>query len=368
MLLMIGRILADHCRASDFVARLGGDEFAVLLPAPDGAEARTVAEHLMAALHGEVLVVDGTPLRLTASIGVARFDSREASVNEVLVDADLAMYEAKRAGRDRIVIYTPEEAREAREIARTTWSSQLRNALERDRFVLHRQPIMELRSRSVSHGELLLRMVAEDGGLIAPTAFLPAAERFGFIHAIDRWVVRQAVALIAGDGEHGALSVNLSGESIVGDPTLLALIEEEIASAAIEPSRLIFEVTETAAIANMSEARNFAAALRDMGCGLALDDFGTGFGSFYYLKHLPVDFLKLDGEFIQNLPSSAIDAHMVRAIVEVSMGLGIKTVAESVSDDETIGLLAELGVDYAQGFHVGVPVPIAHDHANNELS
>ena len=368
MLLMVARILTDHCRASDFVARLGGDEFGVLLPAPDGAQARTVAEHLLAALHSEVLVADGTPLRLTASVGVALFESRETEAPEVVVDADLAMYEAKRAGRDRIVIFTPEEARTAREVARLTWSSQLRDALDSERFTLHCQPILDLRSRRVSHGELLLRMVDERGGLVAPTAFLPAAERFGYIHAIDRWVVRQAVALIALDPEPQAVSVNLSGESIVGDPTLLSVIEKEIASAAIDPSRLIFEVTETAAIANMAEARKFAIGLRDMGCALALDDFGTGFGSFYYLKHLPVDYLKLDGEFIQNLPRSQVDEHMVRAIVEVAIGLGVKTVAESVSDDETIELLDELGVDYAQGFHVGLPVPIAAGHYDHRSS
>ena len=218
----------------------------------------------------------------------------------------------------------------------------------------------------VSHGELLLRMRGEHGSLIAPGAFLPAAERFGLIHAIDRWVVRQAVQLVsaAGDRPIPPVSINLSGESVVGDPQLLELIESELTRTSIDPAKLIFEVTETATIANMPEAAAFAAGVNRLGASLALDDFGTGFGSFYYLKHLPVSYIKLDGEFIQNLPESEIDAHMVTAIVGVARGLGIKTVAESVTDDETIRLLRHHGVDYAQGFHVGKPVPIAEAALN----
>src|SRR5579875_2256456 len=197
----------------------------------------------------------------------------------------------------------------------------------------------------------------EYGNLIAPSAFLPAAERFGLIHAIDRWVVRQAIRLVAGERDRRPLpvSVNLSGDSVVGDPQLFEMIERELREAAVDPQLLIFEVTETAAIANMPEAIRFARRLAELGCSLALDDFGTGFGSFYYLKHLPVNYLKLDGEFIQNLPRSTVDEHVVRAIAEVAIGMGIKTGAESVGDDDTIERLEQLGVDYAQGFHIGRP-------------
>jgi EAL domain-containing protein (putative c-di-GMP-specific phosphodiesterase class I) len=219
--------------------------------------------------------------------------------------------------------------------------------------------VSALAGQGVSHGELLLRMRGDGGKLIAPGAFLPAAERFGLIHAIDHWVVREAIRLLGADDGTRLVGVNLSGESVVGDPELLSTIEQELDAAAVDPSKLIFEVTETAAIANMPEATSFAKGLTDLGCSLALDDFGTGFGSFYYLKHLPVRYLKLDGEFIQNLPRSHVDEPMVRAIVGVARGLGIKTVAESVADDETIRLLQEQGVDYAQGFHVGRPAPIA---------
>jgi diguanylate cyclase (GGDEF)-like protein len=357
----VAYVLRDRVRPTDVVARLGGDEFAVLLSAVEPHEARTAAEHLLSAIHNRRAVYGGKSFRITASIGVATFESDDATAGEVLVNADLAMYAAKRGGRDRVVLYTASEARRARAMAKLTWSQRIRDALEHDRFVLHMQPIVELASGDVSHGELLLRMQGNRGKLIAPGAFLPAAERFGLIHAVDRWVVRQAIQLIAGsDGaQMPSVGVNLSGESVVGDSQLLAMIEDELEVSAADPSRLIFEVTETAAIANMPEATSFARGLTNLGCSLALDDFGTGFGSFYYLKHLPVRYLKMDGEFIQNLPRSHVDEHMVKAIVGVAQGLGIKTVAESVADDETIRLLQEHGVDYAQGFHVGRPGPIA---------
>jgi EAL domain-containing protein (putative c-di-GMP-specific phosphodiesterase class I) len=173
-------------------------------------------------------------------------------------------------------------------------------------------------------------------------------------------VVRQAIRIIAEGQGHEVLpvSVNVSGDSVVGDPHLLEMIEQQLKLASVDPEMLIFEVTETAAIGNMPEATRFARRINELGSSLALDDFGTGFGSFYYLKHLPVQFLKLDGEFIQNLPRSKVDAHMVNAIVAMAQGMGIKTVAESVSDEETIQLLRRHGVDYAQGFHVGPPAPV----------
>jgi diguanylate cyclase (GGDEF)-like protein/PAS domain S-box-containing protein len=355
----LARVLADHCRATDVVSRLGGDEFAVLLSAVGAQEARHAAEHLLTEIRSSPAAYGGRPFRITASIGVATFESDDATAGEVLVNADLAMYAAKHSGRDRVVVYTPSEARKARAIAKLTWSQRIQDALNNDRFVLHLQPIMELATGQIKHGELLLRMQSDRGRLIAPGAFLPAAERFGLIHAIDRWVVQRAIQLMSDSGGPvPRVGINLSGESIVGDPHLLEMIEREIERTGVDPSKLIFEVTETAAIANMPEATQFARGLTSLGCSLALDDFGTGFGSFYYLKHLPVSYVKLDGEFIQNLPRSEVDEHMVKAIVGVSRALGIKTVAESVADEETIGLLHKHQVDYAQGYYVGKPAPL----------
>jgi len=356
----VAGVLAHRSRASDVVARLGGDEFAVLLSSVGVDDARTAAEQLLGEIRSSPAMYGGKPFRVTASIGVAAFESDDATAGEVMVNADLAMYAAKTAGRDRVVVYTASEARRARAVAKLTWAQRIQDALDNDRFVLHLQPILELATGQIKHGELLLRMQGDRGKLIAPGAFLPAAERFGMIHAIDRWVVGQAIQLVAEAMDRvPRVGINLSGESIVGDPHLLSMIEQELERSSVDPSKLIFEVTETAAIANMPEATRFARGLTSLGCSLALDDFGTGFGSFYYLKHLPVSYVKLDGEFIQNLPRSEVDEHMVEAIVGVSQALGIKTVAESVADEETIGMLQRHHVDYAQGFYVGKPAPLS---------
>ncbi|HTT27799.1 MAG TPA: EAL domain-containing protein [Solirubrobacteraceae bacterium] len=360
VLVQVASVLSSRFRSTDVVARLGGDEFAVLLSAVGAEEARAAAEDLLSGIRNSPASYGGRPFRISASIGVTAFESDDATAGEVLVNADLAMYAAKTGGRDRVVVYTAPEARKARAMAKLTWSQRIQDALDRDRFVLHLQPILELATGKIKHGELLLRMKGERGKLIAPGAFLPAAERFGLIHAIDRWVVSRAIQLIAESmGPIPRVGINLSGESVVGDSELLRMIERELDNSSVDPSKLIFEVTETAAIANMPEATQFARGLTDLGCSLALDDFGTGFGSFYYLKHLPVSYVKLDGEFIQNLPRSEVDEHMVKAIVGVSQALGIKTVAESVADEETISLLQKHQVDYAQGYYVGKPTPLS---------
>ncbi|HEX4281077.1 MAG TPA: EAL domain-containing protein [Solirubrobacteraceae bacterium] len=360
VLVQVASVLSSRFRSTDVVARLGGDEFAVLLSAVGADEARAAAEDLLSEIRNSPASYGGRPFRISASIGVVAFESDDATAGEVLVNADLAMYAAKTAGRDRVVVYTAPEARKARAMAKLSWSQRIQDALDRDRFVLHLQPILELATGQIKHGELLLRMKGERGKLIAPGAFLPAAERFGLIHAIDRWVVSRAIQLIAESmGPVPRVGINLSGESVVGDPELLRMIEHELERSSVDPSKLIFEVTETAAIANMPEATQFARGLTDLGCSLALDDFGTGFGSFYYLKHLPVSYVKLDGEFVQNLPRSEVDEHMVKAIVGVSQALGIKTVAESVADAETISLLQKHQVDYAQGYYVGKPTPLS---------
>jgi EAL domain-containing protein (putative c-di-GMP-specific phosphodiesterase class I) len=276
--------------------------------------------------------------------------------------ADLAMYAAKNAGGDRVRMFSAQEGRDARSLVRQPWAERIRDALDYDRFVLHLQPILDLAQGTISHGELLLRMRDAKDRLIAPGSFLPTAERAGLIHEVDRWVVRRAISLVASASEppaSGGLGINLSGASVTSDQHLLEVIEEELGRTGVDPERLIFEVTETAAIANMPEAASFARDLTRLGCALALDDFGIGFSSFYYLKHLPVRYIKLDGEFIQNLPRSRVDEHVVRAIVDVAQSMGIKTVAESVADEATIGLLRKHNVDYAQGFHIGRPTPVA---------
>src|SRR5436190_813723 len=244
--------------------------------------------------------------------------------------------------------------------ARLTWSERIRDALEDDRFELYQQPIIDVRENVPACHELLLRLPGDSGELIPPGTFLYVAEQFGLIQQIDYWVLRQATRLIKRlekDGINVRLSVNLSGQS-VGDPALLDAVEEEIALAKIDPHSLIFEVTETAAIVNIEKARRFAERLGELGCAFALDDFGAGFGSFYYLKHLPFDYLKIDGDFIRNLPSSKADQLTVKAIVQIAHGLGKRAIAEFVGDDATLSLLSRYGVDLAQGYHTGKPVAV----------
>lgn len=358
VLVAVAQAMRKRFRETDVIARTGGDEFAVLLDNVDLEDARRAAEDVLDALRGARPVFGGKAWQLQASVGVATFQPDEATAGEVQIFADLAMYAAKRAGGDRVVVYSPEEGRRARTLARQPWSDKIRDALEYDRFVLYLQPILDLASGEISHGELLLRMRDKRNKLIPPATFLPTAERAGLIHEIDRWVIRKAIELVAQGTRgpaHRALAINLSGASVTGDQHLLEVIESELERTGVDPQKLIFEVTETAAIANMPEAATFARDLTRLGCSLALDDFGTGFSSFYYLKHLPVRYIKLDGEFIQNLPRSKVDEHVVRAIVEVARSLNIKTVAESVADEATIRLLRKHRVDYAQGFHIGKP-------------
>ncbi len=274
------------------------------------------------------------------------------------------MYEAKQTGRDRVaLIEAGRGGQQARMAARLTWSQRIRDALEHDRFVPFQQPILDLATGRLGRYEILLRMEGEGGELIPPGAFLYVAERFGQIQAIDRWVIARAIAILAerhATGQDVVLEVNVSGASIT-DEKLLEFVASEVENAAIDRSKLIFEVTETAAIVNVERARRFAERLAELGCQFALDDFGSGFGSFYYLKHLPFDCVKIDGDFIRQLPASIPDQLTVKAIVEIARGLGKQTIAEFVEDEPTLALLREYGVDHAQGYHIGRPAPADAD-------
>jgi EAL domain-containing protein (putative c-di-GMP-specific phosphodiesterase class I) len=247
---------------------------------------------------------------------------------------------------------------------RRPWLARLRRALQEDLFVVHYQPIMSLRDGSVSHYEALVRLADEPGGgLVAPGRFLPAAERYGLIREIDRMVLGKVTALLADRscaGEHGdgvRIAINCSSLSIT-DGGMLTQIERALAIAQVDPAQLMIEVTETAAISDMARAGAFCAGVQALGCSVALDDFGAGFGSFQYLKHLPFEYLKIDGDFIRGLPDSPKDQLVVKALVELARGMGKQTIAEFVGDQATVELLRDYGVDYAQGFEVGRPHPI----------
>ncbi len=251
------------------------------------------------------------------------------------------MYDAKEAGRDCVAVYSATEGREGRMKARLTWADRIRRALEEDAFVLHAQPILSLKGDPVPRHELLLRMVGESGELIAPGVFLSIAERMDLIQEIDRWVLREASRLLGREQRAGrtvVLEVNVSAKSI-GDPELPVVIANALQAAGADGAGLCLEVTETAAIVNVERAKRFAASVAELGCAVALDDFGAGFSSFYYLKHLPFDYLKIDGEFIQGICDGRTDQLVVNSLVEIAHGLGKYTIAEFVADGETLELL-----------------------------
>ncbi len=361
LLRAVARLLRDRFRASDVVARLGGDEFAVLLPAVDASGAAAVADDLLEAVRARSIVLAGQAVRLTTSVGIALLDPEHLAGQEPMMAADVALYQAKEAGRDRHALFVRGQGEHAEMHARMTWSERVRVALDTGMLVPYLQPILDLETGLVSQYEVLMRMVDQDGKEVLPGVFLPTAERVGLIGEIDRYMVRAAIGLISAQAEVGRslrLEVNLSGRSLA-DPELPGLIRDELAHAAVDPSSLIFEITETAAIANMDDAGRFANTLRALGCGFALDDFGAGFASFYYLKHLPLDYLKIGGDFIRQLAHSRTDQLVVRAMVTIARGLGLRTVAEWVADAQTVTLLREIGVDLAQGFHIGHPAPAA---------
>ncbi|MCW3040734.1 MAG: hypothetical protein JWM31_2639 [Solirubrobacterales bacterium] len=371
LIAQIADALRQRLRESDVIARLGGDEFAVLLPQVDLAGATAVADSLVRGLRGHARgTADGRLRRVTASIGLALPGEEEISADELLTRADLAMYDAKEAGRDRAEIYRDEAAEAEAEAGvggpgsfgvatgirtRVRWLDRVQAALEEDRFVLHGQPIVDLATGETVAHELLLRMLADDDSLIPPFAFLPVAERFGLIPAVDRWVVDKAITLAAAHGSR--FSINLSAKSL-GSNELIGFIAERIAAAGVEPTVLTFEITETAAVTNIASARTFAEGLHDLGCRLSLDDFGAGFGTFSYLKHLPFDEVKIDGEFVSGCTASSFDQMVIDAVVQMASKLGKTTVAEFTGDRATADLLRNAGVTHAQGFYLGRPGPL----------
>jgi diguanylate cyclase (GGDEF)-like protein/PAS domain S-box-containing protein len=356
----VAKVLAARLRESDVLARLGGDEFAVLLPKAHLDGAQLVANDLLEALRAERIAVPGTGDRtVTASIGIAMFEQGEGLTGEdVLVSADLAMYDAKEAGRNQVVLHTPGEHAQARMQGRVNWAERIHVAIDEDRFALMAQPILDLETGAVTQFEVLMRMLDDHGDLIPPSAFLSTAERLGMIHEIDAIVVEHAIRAVAAAGTaigDTRVEINLSGASM-GDPQMLRVIEDALLQTGLDPSRVIFEITETAAIANIAKAREFSDQLARLGCRFALDDFGAGFGSFYYLKHVHFDILKIDGEFVRDACVTRTDRLVIQSVVAIARGLGKQTVAEHVGDEPTVGLLRELGVDYGQGYFLGRPI------------
>ncbi|MCF6147633.1 MAG: EAL domain-containing protein [Candidatus Kuenenia sp.] len=358
LLIKLANILNERLRQTDILARLGGDEFAVILPHTEEKQAMCISKQLVD-LTRNCLMLDGlNPLHITVSIGIAMFPAHGENAETLLANADMAMYRAKEEGRDRGCIFSLEHKIHIE--TQYDWKRRITIALEQNNFVLYLQPIVSVKTRKTIGYESLLRLTEQNNGLIPPLKFLNIAERFGLIHEIDRWVITNAIGIMRGlqlNEKNLFLEINLSGKAF-SDNELLPLIRKEIDKNSINPAQLIFEITETAIIENMVKAQHFITTLTSIGCHFALDDFGSGFSSFNYLKHLSVDYLKIDGSFVKNLPHNSVDQHLVKGMVEVARGLKKLTVAEFVETKQTFQLLKEIGVDYVQGYYLGKPVPV----------
>lgn len=360
LLRRLGRVLAQQVRSQDTLARLGGDEFGVLLENCSMHVAERVANALRRTIEDFRFAWQKQVFGIGVSIGVVPIEGPGQTVSSILSAADAACYAAKDRGRNRIHIYRHGDVELARRHGEMRWVTRIQTALEENRFELARQPIVPLSEAADedTHYELLLRMRDEDGNIVLPDAFLPAAERYDLSVKLDRWVVREAFRQLTRDTGHlqklFLCSINLSGVSLA-DEDFLIFVTTEFATTGLPPSKVCFEITETAAIANLAGAMRFIEVLRRLGCRFALDDFGSGLSSFAYLKSLPVDFLKIDGVFVKDIVEDAIDRELVRAINEIGHVMGKQTIAEFVESKEILTALAEIGVDYVQGYELGKP-------------
>jgi diguanylate cyclase (GGDEF)-like protein/PAS domain S-box-containing protein len=355
----ITTLLQTRVRSNDVIARLGGDEFGVLLEQCSLEQAGGIAEAVRQAVRDHRFVWGGTTISVGASIGVVEISRESESVAALMSAADVACYSAKDQGRNRIQLY--EEGRGQDRHREMKWIAQIARAAEEQRFELMSQPMRALRPGLEPHFfELMVRMRDEHGALIPPGDFIPAAERYNVMPTIDQWVIEEAVRVLRAlppDVPRPLLAVNVSGNSLSDQNYLervMALIDDpDIAQS------LCFEITETAAVSSLDHAAYFMRELQGRGCRFSLDDFGSGLSSFRYLRNLPVDYLKIDGQFVGNVATDAVDRSMVQAIVQVGRSLGIATVAEKVENDAVLAALTTLGVDYAQGFLIARPAPVA---------
>lgn len=360
LLQRLGKLLPAILREIDVIGRLGGDEFAVILNQATADEAIQVTRKILAHICEIEFQVDERVHKLSASIGIALFPEHGATIEELLARADLAMYRVKESGRGGWHLLSSQDQSQRLMSERVLWKQRVEHALRNDRFLMYAQPILSIRDRTISHYEILLRMQGENGEIIGPAQFIEVAERSGLIHSIDRMVMSEAIRYQMLAKEQGisiTFTVNLSAHAF-NNPDLLNHLKQILHDTQLDPRQLIFEMTETAAVADLVAARRFMESINDIGCHFALDDFGTGFSSFYYLKKLPFKFIKIDGSFINKLGEREDDQILVKAIGKIARGFGKQTIAEHVEDEKTFSLLAEYNIDYAQGYYIGQPFPI----------
>ena len=347
------RVLEEVVRPADLLGRVGPNEIAVLLAGTSWAMARRQAALFVEALVAHPFVLPDAWVRARAWAGLVRFQpAAEAGSHDLLIDGEQAWLLGREADRPLTLVAHPVPVRERQ----SSYRDRVTAALGTERFTLFAQPIVELQSNQVTRHELLLRVIDETGGPQSPIQVLSTAERLDAVYEIDLWVLERAMQLAA-ERSDLCLQINLSGRS-VGDPRLTAEVEGLIRRYGVNPEQLTFEITETALIGNLSEARQFADRVRDLGCELALDDFGSGYASFRYLRLFPIDLVKIDGDYVADLVDNPQDQVLVRALVQVCQAYGIHTVAEFVQDEPTLRMLREFGVDYVQGYLIGRPEPV----------
>mgnify|MGYP003635914139 FL=1 len=354
--------IQTRIRSTDLLARLGGDEFGILLERCSDERAIEVAESIRGAIEGYRFEWQDSFTTMRCSIGVVMINSENADVASVMSSADVACYSAKDMGRNQVHLYKDTDASMRHEEMK--WVSRITSAVEDDRLELFFQPIIGIGAENGDrrgHYELLLRMRDEEGELVGPDQFIPAAERYNLMSTLDRWVVHEALTELADRTDEAdaryTLAVNLSGTSLSED-RFLEFVIEELEKQQLPKGAICFEITETAAISNLSRVVHFMQELKKLGCKFSLDDFGSGLSSFTYLKNLPVDYLKIDGQFIRNVASDTVDESMVKAISEVGHAMGIETIAERVESKQVLDKLGNLGVEFAQGYYIARPASV----------
>jgi diguanylate cyclase (GGDEF)-like protein/PAS domain S-box-containing protein len=364
LLRQLAFLLKNRMRSNDTLARLGGDEFGALLESCPLEPALRVAHDLVRIVNDFRFVWEGTTFEIGVSIGVVHITPGSGSPVELMSQADAACYAAKDKGRNRVQVYQPEDAEIQQRHGEMQWVARIRKAIEENRFVLYCHKILPLTPSpdGYRYCETLLRMLDESGNIVPPMAFLPAAERYNLMPTIDRWVIRNSLAISGKHYRENPASnancfINLSAASMA-DELMFDFIREQIELNDMLPEAVCFEITETAAVAHFDTAIVFMEKLKGMGCRFALDDFGSGMSSFGYLKNLPVDYLKIDGAFVKHMVDNPTDCAMVDAINRVGHVMGIKTIAEYVQNGATVEKLKELGVDFAQGFGIALPEPM----------
>ena len=363
LLRQLATLLRARIRPNDVLARLGGDEFGILLEDADLDRARRIAEEACAAVRSFRFAWQERSFQVGISIGLVPIDSGMSDRVQLLAAADAACYVAKEAGRGRVHEYQEDDAALVERYGAMQWVHRIQRALEEERFFLIRQEIRPLRPEEGQPeiSEIFIRMRDEQGQVALPGSFIPAAERYRLISRIDRWVVQNAFRKLV---EHQRSSpvelhwaINLSGGSI-DEESFLADVLAELDSSGVSPHCILFEITETAAVANLARAQQFIRTLKARGCRFVLDDFGTGLSSFAYLKNLDVDFLKIDGGFVRDVNESSIERALVESIHQIGQLLGIGTIAESMENDEILATLEQIGVNYVQGYGVARPEPL----------